>query len=272
MLPSVTISLVPQAQGGPFVFWGDLAGSCARASELGYAAVELFLPGAEAIDSAELRQLLERHRLRLAAVGTGAGWVLHRWTLTHPDNAIREQAKDFIRRMIDFAAAFGAPAIVGSMQGRFENAVTREQAFAWLGEALEALGAHAQDCGVPLLFEPINRYETNLCNRLADTAELLSSLRTRNVKLLADLFHMNIEEVSVAASLRAAGTLLGHIHFVDSNRRPAGCGHIDYAPLIQALREIGYTGFLSAESLPWPESEKAAQQTIATFRLLTAAG
>ena len=266
MQSSVTISLVPQAQGGPFVFWGDLAGSCARAAELGYAAVELFLPGVDEVDPGELRDLLEPHRLKLAAVGTGAGWVIHRWTLTHPDQTIREQAKDFIRRMIDFGASFGASAIVGSMQGRFENAVTREQAFAWLREALDDFGAHAHDRGVPLLFEPINRYETNLCNRLGDTAELLSSLQTRNVKLLADLFHMNIEEVSVADSLRAAGPLLGHVHFVDSNRRPAGCGHIDFAPVIKALREIGYSGYLSAESLPWPNSEKAAQQTITTFR------
>lgn len=271
MKPSVTISLVPQAKGGPFVFWGDLADSCAQAAELGYAAVELFLPGPDAVEKNLLRGLLDQHQLKLAALGTGAGWVIHRWTLTHPDVAIRDRAKKFIASMIDFGANFGAPAIVGSMQGRFGNEVTREQALAWLGEALNDLGAHAQNRGVPLLFEPINRYETNLCNRLGDTRDLLASLPTRNVKLLADLFHMNIEEISIAEALRAAGSHVGHIHFVDSNRRPAGSGHIDFAPVAAALRAIGYTGYLSAESLPYPDSQSAARQTMATFQRIVSA-
>ena len=271
MQPSVTISLVPQAKGGPFVFWGDLAGGCAKAAALGYAAVEIFLPGADALDQVALRDLLDQHRLKLAALGTGAGWVIHRWTLTHPEAAIRGQAKKFIGSLIDLAASFGAPAIVGSMQGRFENEVTREQALAWLGEGLNELGARAQDRGVPLFFEPINRYETNLCNRLGDAVELLASFQSRNVKLLADLFHMNIEEVSIADALRAAGKHVGHVHFVDSNRRPAGAGHLDFRPVIAALREIGYAGYLSAESLPHPNPESAARQTMATFRRIISA-
>ena len=61
---------------------------------------------------------------------------------------------------------------------------------------------------------------------------LIESLSTRNVVLLADLFHMNIEEVSVpaATSMPAPGKHIGHLHFVDSNRRPAGMGHLDYPP------------------------------------------
>ena len=59
---------------------------------------------------------------------------------------------------------------------------------------------------------------------------------------------------------------LGHLHFVDSNRRPAGLGHLDFAPVVQALREIGYAGYVSAEALPYPNSEKAAEQTMITFK------
>jgi sugar phosphate isomerase/epimerase len=58
------------------------------------------------------------------------------------------------------------------------------------------------------------------------------------------------------------------VHFVDSNRRTAGCGHINYAPIVEALREIGYEGYLSAEAFAWPDSETAARQTIAEFRRL----
>jgi sugar phosphate isomerase/epimerase len=119
------------------------------------------------------------------------------------------------------------------------------------------------------MFEPLNRYETNLVHTLADGIKLIDSLKSKNVKLLSDLFHMNIEEVDLAAALRSAASYVGHIHFVDSNRRPAGLGHIDYRPIIAALGEIGYTGYLSAEALAYPDSHQAARQTIDTFKRLT---
>ena len=89
------------------------------------------------------------------------------------------------------------------------------------------------------------------------------------MKLLCDLFHMNIEEADLAAALRRAGPLVGHVHFADSNRRAIGFGHTDLAPIIAALRDIGYAGYLSAEILPLPDSDAAAAQTIASFRALT---
>jgi sugar phosphate isomerase/epimerase len=77
---------------------------------------------------------------------------------------------------------------------------------------------------------------------------------------------MNIEEVDVAAALRSAGNRLGHVHFVDSNRRAMGMGHLDPRPVVAALRDIGYGGYLSAEAFPWPDSRAAAAQTIRAFR------
>jgi sugar phosphate isomerase/epimerase len=141
---------------------------------------------------------------------------------------------------------------------------------AWLAEALEQLGPRAHALGVPLLYEFLNRYETNLFNRVSDSLEFLKTLRTQNVKLLCDLFHMNIEEADIPAALRMAGPKLGHIHFADSNRRAMGMGHMEIKPVIAALRELGYTGYLSAEVLPLPDSDSAAQQAIAAFRGLSA--
>jgi sugar phosphate isomerase/epimerase len=264
----VTISLVEQARGGPFVFWDDLADGCKAASELGFDAIEIFSPGPEAIDAEQLKKLLEDHSLKLAALGTGAGWVIHRKSLTSGDASQRQEAIDFVRSIIDAAGAFGAMAIIGSMQGRAEGDVDHATALGYLGEALQQLGEHASQYKVPLLYEPLNRYETNLVNTVADGVALLDGLETNNVKLLADLFHMNIEEVSIADALRAGGDHIGHIHFVDSNRRAAGFGHMDYTPIIAALREINYEGYLCAEALALPDSLSAAQQTINKYREL----
>ena len=266
MNSAVTISLVPEARGGPFVFWDGLADGCEKAAELGFNAVEVFPRSAGELDATTLKQLLSQHRLKLAAEGTGAGWVAHKLRLTDPDAAIRARARDYVAAIVDFAGTFGAPAIIGSMQGRVESGVAHEQALVWLREALDELGPRAQAHGVPLLLEPLNRYETNLINSVAHGVALLETLQTKNVKLLCDLFHMNIEEVSIAESLRAAGRHVGHVHFADSNRRAVGFGHTDMTPVVQALCDIGYIGCLAAEILPLPDSLTAAQQTARAFK------
>lgn len=272
MQSAITLSLVPEARGGPFVLWDDLAAGCARAAELGFDAVEVFPRSAEELNAKELHGLLDRHGLKLAAVGTGAGWVVQKLRLTDPDPLVRRRAREFIGALIDLAGGFGAPAILGSMQGRWEGAVARDQALEWLGEALEQLGPRAHAHGVPLLYECLNRYETNLLNRTADALEFLIPLRTRNVKLLCDLFHMNIEETSIPEALRQAGPLVGHVHFADSNRQAAGFGHTDFDPIARALAEIGYNGYLSAEVLPLPDSDRAAAQAMAGFRKIVKKG
>jgi sugar phosphate isomerase/epimerase len=263
---AITVSLVAQAKGGPFVYWDGLEAAAASAARLGFDALEVFAPSAASIDRPVLRALLRRHGLAAAAFGTGGGWLVHKWHLTHADPAVRSQAREFIRAIVDVAGEFGAPAIIGSMQGKAEGDVSRDQALDWLADALADLGAHAAKQGAPLLYEPLNRYETNLLNRQLDAAKFLEDRRIANVKLLCDLFHMNIEEVSVAATLRACGRHVGHVHFADSNRQAIGFGHTDAAPVSAALQDIGYAGYLSGEILPLPDSEAAAARTIQAIR------
>lgn len=263
---AITICLVPEAQGGPFVFAKSLAEGCARAAALEFDAVEIFPRAADDLNAKEIKQLLQKHNLKLAAMGTGAGWLAHQLRLTDPDAGVRARARAFIGAIIDLAGSFSAPAIVGSMQGRSEGSVTREQAFTWLREAFEQLGPRAHAHGVPLLLEPLNRYETNLVRSVADGLELLQPLKTRNVQLLVDLFHANIEERSIAGALRLAGDQLGHVHFADSNRQAMGFGHTAMDEISEALTEIGYRGYVSAEIFPLPDPDTAARQTMKSFR------
>lgn len=263
---SVTIALVPEARGGPFVFWDDLATGCAKAAELGFSGVEIFPQNAGQVDRAQLAGLLSDHHLKLAAVGTGGGWVAQKLTLTNPDSQERTRAREFVKGIIDFAGSQDAPAIIGSMQGRHGNGVSRGQALEWLADGLNELGDHAASNGMPLLYEPLNRYETNLFNRVGEMAGFLAELETGNVKILADLFHMNIEEPDIAQGIRDGGARIGHVHFVDSNRQAAGFGHMNHAPVATALREIGFEGFVSAEAFPTPDPETAARQTMESFR------
>lgn len=270
MKSCVTISLVPEARGGPFVFWDDLAKSCAQAAELGFDAVEIFPPSPEAVRLRRIAPLLKSGGLPVAALGTGAGWVKHKLTLTHPDSSARAGAVEFIQKMVESASEHGAKVILGSMQGRWEGAVSRGQALEWLGDGIKRVADFAAARNVTLLYEFLNRYETNLLNRVEEARDFIAKLGRPNARLLADLFHMNIEEVSLPAAIRAGGAAIGHIHFVDSNRRAPGMGHTDFRGVIQALNDMGYSGFLSAEALPLPDSMEAARAAIRSFRALVA--
>jgi sugar phosphate isomerase/epimerase len=276
MKSAVTIAVVPEARRGPFVFHAcpDLSAECevtldecvARSAELGFDAVEIFPSDAATFPADELRGLLAAHGLSLAAVGTGAGWVKHGLQLCDADPAKRAEAIGFITSIIDAAAEFSAPAIIGSMQGRSSPTVPRDMALGFLGEALAALGAHAAGRGQVLLYEPLNRYETDLFNRQVDAAAFLDSNGLGNVRLLCDLFHMNIEEADIAATLHGLGNHVGHVHWADSNRRAMGLGHTLPQPIVAALRGIGYVGYLSAEVFPQPSADEAAAASIESFR------
>ena len=270
---AVTICLVPEARQGPFVFHttgaGEgLADACRTAAELGFDAVEIFPASAEAFPAATLKPLLAEHGLGLAAVGTGAGWVKHKLHLCHADAGVRAAAQEFIAKIIDVAGQFGAPAIIGSMQGRCEGGMPWEETLEHLAVALDVLGARAAGQGQVLLYEPLNRYETNLFNRQGDAAAWLDSRGLPHVRLLCDLFHMSIEEADVAAALAAAGRRVGHVHWADSNRQAMGLGHTAAGPVVAALRGTAYQGFLSAEVFPLPTAMDAARQTIKSLRPL----
>ncbi|HEV8606769.1 MAG TPA: sugar phosphate isomerase/epimerase family protein, partial [Tepidisphaeraceae bacterium] len=125
---------------------------------------------------------------------------------------------------------------------------------------------HAGQYGVPLFFEPLNRYETNFVNNVEAALKFVALADSNNIRILCDLFHMNIEERDIAEALRRAGKMVGHVHLADSNRRAAGGGHTDFGPIARALREIGYEGFVSAEAMAGPgRAEEAARMTMEAF-------
>jgi sugar phosphate isomerase/epimerase len=84
----------------------------------------------------------------------------------------------------------------------------------------------------------------------------------KDFKILADTFHMNIEEASLPQALLRAGDRLHHLHLADSNRLAPGRGHLNFQEILRTLRSMKFGGFVSAEILPWPDSQTAAIETI----------
>lgn len=265
MKSAVTIALVPEITKGPWVYWNNLEEGMQKAAALGFDAVELFTASGKAFDAAHVKELAAKYNVSVCAVGTGAGKVVQGLTLIDEDPEIRAKAIAFIQDMIEFGAALHAPAIIGSMQGNVQKA-GRDQSLQWLAEGLNILGRKAEELGVSLIYEPLNRYETNLFNQVGEAATFLQTLESNNITLLADLFHMNIEEASISATIQRYAPYIGHIHFADSNRQAIGFGHTTMEDIATALKTINYSRYLSAEIFPLPDSDAAAAQTIQAYR------
>jgi sugar phosphate isomerase/epimerase len=173
-----------------------------------------------------------------------------------------------VRGHIEFAAEIGSAVTIGILSGKLGDGAGAER-FRRRSQALESL---AELCGlarratVTVLLEPLNRYESDYINTLADAVQVAVEIGAPNLKLLADTFHMNIEEVDMAASLKAEGAFLGHVHLADTNRQAPGHGHLDVAGVLAALAEIDYQGYISFEVFPLPDAGTAIRDGIAAVR------
>lgn len=114
-------------------------------------------------------------------------------------------------------------------------------------EVLNTLGGEAEGSTAWMLIEPINRYETHYLTRLQDVKVLIEKTRLSNIGLLADFFHMSMEESDLPASVLNAGSLIRHVHLADSNRLLPGHGHTDWLACFRALKAIGFNGYLNLE-------------------------
>ena len=173
------------------------------------------------------------------------------------DPARRARAVDRLRRQLDGIAALGGLGVITpAAWGMWTNRLppfdppprTPEEDREVLVEQLATLADHAAAAGVLVLLEPLNRYEDHMVNTLEQGAELVRAVGSDAVRLLADTYHMNIEEDDLCAALVAAAPVLGAVHLSDSNRFQPGMGHVPFAKVLTTLGDVGFEGTLSVES------------------------
>jgi sugar phosphate isomerase/epimerase len=242
-------------------FQGEVANHLRALKAMGYEGVELAIRDPGSVDGPALRALLQEVGLAVPALGTGQAYLADGLSFTNPSKGIRRAAVARIRAHIHLAAELGAMVVLGLIRGKVEG-VPREQAVEWMLECLRECAQVAEDAGVRLVLEPVNRYESNLINTFEEALEVIREVGSSSLGLLGDTFHMNIEEPSIEGSLRLGGSLLWHVHVADSNRRAPGLGHLDFPSILRTLQEVGYSGYLSAEILPFPDPHAASLQTV----------
>ncbi|WP_041077366.1 5-keto-L-gluconate epimerase [Thermotoga caldifontis] len=238
-------------------FKGDLLKGVEMAKRIGYDAVEIAVRDPKLVNVKELKGFLDELKMPVAAVGTGQAYLVEGLSITSEDPFIRRRALDRLKDHIDFASIFGAKVIVGLIRGKREKR-TFERVFQLFIESLNELADHAAGKGVELVIEPLNRYETDFINTLQEAKMVLQNLNKPNVGILADTFHMNIEEVNLEESIRNFGAWIKHFHVADSNRWAPGSGHLNFDSILKALHEVNYEGYVSVECLPLPGGQEEA--------------
>lgn len=108
--------------------------------------------------------------------------------------------------------------------------------------SVKEMSKTAEHLGINLCLEVVNRYETHILNTAREAVKFCREVDSKNVKILLDTFHMNIEEDSIVGAFRTAGSLLGHVHAGENNRNLPGQGNLPWREIGSVLREIHYTG------------------------------
>lgn len=215
----------------------------------GFDIVELPLEDPALIDPGRAAEILaEQSLIATTCVAMGPDR-----DLIHPDPAVRENGMAYIRQSIDLAQAIGAKNVVGpiySAVGRTWQSTTAERARDTdiLVENLGVLADYAGDHDVVLGLEPLNRFETSFINTAEQAIEIIDRVNHPACKIMLDTFHMNIEEKSLGAAIRATGDRLCHLHACENDRGAPGSGNVTWDEVAVALADINYDGPVVIES------------------------
>jgi len=233
----------------------------ARIKEWGFDGVELFLSPDEPANIPAVRATLDRLQLER----TSCCVLPREANLISPDPAVRAKGVAFLKKCVDRTADLGGNLACGPLYaglGVMTGSRRTEKEWQWAVKGLRAAATRAQQRGVCLCLEPLNRFETYCLNTLEDAARLVHDVDSPHGKIHFDTFHSNIEERHPAEALRAVAKELGHVHISENDRGIPGTGHVDWKGVLKVLKEIGYEGWLTIESFAQPEPALAAAAAI----------
>ena len=182
----------------------------------------------------------------------------------------------FLRRSAEAAKAVGATALTIHSNGLGEGGVvinayenlSHTVKLCTMFDTLQKCAAIAEETGVAMNLEALNITTDHAGNFLQTTrmaAELTRMVGSPMLKILYDVYHMQLNEGSLCDNLRAYADQLGHIHVADApGRHEPGTGEIHYPAVFACLEEIGYAGLVGYELFPKTTTATAVQAIMNT--------
>jgi sugar phosphate isomerase/epimerase len=221
---------------------------------------------------AERRSVLKSSKVRPSSICGGFACEL-----VHPEPAKRQACIDGIKKFLDLCGDIGATGPISVPI--FNNNQRVPDLSPWktqhqleielLTEIVRGLAKHAVSAKATLLLEPLNRYESNSLGNVAEAAGICRTVG-KGVAVMADFFHMHIEETNTPKALLEIGDVLGHVHLADNTRKEPGSGDIDFKAGFTSLKKAKFTGYMAFEcgltdkaEVALPKSVKYLRQCIA---------
>lgn len=232
-----------------------------KVKKLGFTGAELPLFTPDAVDTAVIRAELER----LELVPLGCCCVPPEANPIAPQASSRKKAVKYLKNIIHILKELGGNSVAGPMYAPVGYKVGRPrspQEWKWAVQTFKEAMPYAEDAGVTLCIEPINRFETYFINTAADAVALCQEVGSPNLKVHLDTFHMNIEEKNTPQAIRMTGKWLGHFHVSESDRGIPGTGQVEWPAIFKTLRQINYQDWLVVESFHSSVKEIAAATCI----------
>ncbi|MBN1910518.1 MAG: sugar phosphate isomerase/epimerase [Pirellulales bacterium] len=247
------------ALASAFVVFRGFRDSIPKAARLGYDGVELALKTADEVNPAQLTAWLDETGMEVSCISTGQVFADLGLSFTESSPERRERVIEVFQGLIDLAVKYGKMVNIGRVRGSI-GSQPREEAEARFISVAQNLCDYAAERHVTLVLEPVNRYEIDFINNVQQGVALLKKVDRENLKLMPDVFHMNIEDTTIGGELARHLEHVGYLHLADSNRLAPGQGHTDFEDIFDHLASAGYDGWVSVEILPKPDPDTAAQQ------------
>jgi D-psicose/D-tagatose/L-ribulose 3-epimerase len=168
-----------------------------------------------------------------------------------PDPVVRRAAVDFLKRMIDHNVMVGSKLMMGPYSSPVGGLVGRgrtDDEWKRAVEVFRSVAPYAQQAGVKMALEYLNRFEHYFINDTESAARFVDEVNHPIFQLHYDTFHANIEEKKIAAAIRTGGKRIMHVHISENDRSTPGEGHVQWDETFQTLAEIKYDGWLMIEA------------------------
>lgn len=239
--------------------------------QIGYHAVELApFTLAESVESLtpDDRQAIRRIAQETGMEIAGLHWLLVKPAglhLTTPDEEVRKRTADYLVALAHFCADIGGKVLVlGSPKQRsIPEGATFEQAWERALETLRPAVKAAEQRGVTWCIEPLSPAETDFLNRAEDAVRFVQALDSPSARIILDVKAMSSEGKPIPQIIRESVGWFAHFHANDPNLKGPGMGEVDFVPILRALTEVGYSGYVSVEVFDYSDgAERIAEVSL----------
>jgi D-psicose/D-tagatose/L-ribulose 3-epimerase len=220
-----------------------------KVKSMGFDMLEISCENPDLIDVKQIKNELEKNALLPIVCGAFGP----NRNLCSRDQKITENAKKYIRWLIDAAAELGSPVVCGPMYSavgkeHIEDEAARKAEWDRAVSGIREMAQYAKSKDVKLALETLNRFESDMLNIVSQDLEFIKQTGMDNVGLHLDTFHMHLEEKNSADAIRLANKKIYHFHACENDRGVPGTGQVHWNEVAKALKDVNYDGPVVIES------------------------